>query len=116
MLTVSSVTNLGGTFPRFFVLRLVDAFTSATCHPGSPDPSAELEGPLVTEPFSCAIQPGKERCLAGGGSCDMIRDGYYIVNIMCVLAGVATFVMYIRPKVLQLQDLPLRAWRLAGGR
>lgn len=104
--------NLGGTFPRFFVLRLVDAFTSATCHPGKPDPSL-LTGPLVTEAFSCAIQSDKERCLAGGGTCETLRDGYYMVNIFCVVFGVLTFVLYIRPKVLHLQSLPLRAWRLS---
>ena len=108
------MSNLGGTFPRYFVLRLVDAFTSAVCHPGKPNPAKELKGPLVTQAFSCAIQPEKERCLAGGGTCEMVRDGYYIVNIICVVVGVLTFVAYIRPKVLQLQALPLRAWRLAA--
>ncbi len=46
----------------------------------------------------------------------MDRDGYYIVNIICVLVGAITFVMFIRPKVLYLQALPLRAWRLATSR
>lgn len=106
--------NLGGTFPRYFVLRLVDAFTRATCQPGPAEIPAKLDGPLVTEPFSCAIQADKERCLAGGGRCEMINDGYYIVNILCVVIGVLTFTAFIRPKVRQLQSLPLRAWRLSG--
>ncbi len=97
------------------MLRLVDAFTSATCHPRPKGSSLSAGGSLITEPFSCAIQPEKERCLAGGGTCEMVRDGYYIVNIICVIVGVVTFVAYIRPKVLHLQDLPLRAWRLAPG-
>ncbi|KAH8882690.1 acetyl-coenzyme A transporter 1 [Thozetella sp. PMI_491] len=114
MTLLATVSNLGGTFPRFFVLRLVDAFTSATCHPPSSTlDQSTLKGPLVTQAFSCAIQADKERCLAGGGSCDMARDGYYIVNIICVAIGVTTFFMFIRPKVLQLQALPLRAWRLS---
>ena len=109
------MSNLGGTFPRYFVLRLVDAFTSATCHPGPADAAAKnLKGPLVTQPFSCALQSEKERCTAGGGTCEMLRDGYYIVNIVCVVVGVLTFAAYIRPKVLHLQALPLRAWRLAA--
>jgi hypothetical protein len=44
----------------------------------------------------------------------MQRDGYYIVNLLCVLIGVATFALFIRPRVLQLQALPLRAWRLSS--
>ena len=45
----------------------------------------------------------------------MSRDGYYITNIVCVIIGVITFVLYIRPAALKLQALPLRAWRLASG-
>ncbi|KAB5560082.1 acetyl-coenzyme A transporter 1-domain-containing protein [Coniochaeta sp. 2T2.1] len=105
MTLLATVSNLGGTFPRYFVLRMVDAFTAATCTPG--------EKALEKQPFSCAIQPDKERCHAGGGVCEMTRDGYYIVNILCVVVGVVTFVWYIRPKVLHLQSLPLRAWRLS---
>jgi MFS transporter, PAT family, solute carrier family 33 (acetyl-CoA transportor), member 1 len=95
-------------------LKLVDFFTEATCHPSTEKLIAtDLKGPLVTQPFSCALQVDKEKCLNGGGSCEMLRDGYYIVNILCVLFGAVTFVMFIRPKVLYLQSLPLRAWRLA---
>jgi MFS family permease len=104
MTLLATVCNLGGTFPRYFVLRMVDAFTSATCHPG--------EKSLETTPFSCAVQADKERCTLGGGTCEVTRDGYFFVNVLCVVFGVITFVMYIRPKVLQLQALPLRAWRL----
>ncbi|ORY67378.1 acetyl-CoA transporter 1 [Pseudomassariella vexata] len=117
MTLLATVSNLGGTFPRFFVLRLVDYFTQATCHPpaGNVD-SSLLKGPLVTTPYSCAIQVDKERCLNGGGTCEVIHDGYYIVNVFCVIVGLLTFTMYIRPKVLHLQSLPLKAWRLAGSR
>ncbi|KAG9258653.1 acetyl-coenzyme A transporter 1-domain-containing protein [Emericellopsis atlantica] len=107
MTLLATVSNLGGTFPRYFVLKLVDSFTVATCHP----PTDLKEAPF-TAPFSCAMQADKEMCEKGGGTCEMLRDGYYTVNIMCVLFGVVTFMWYIRPKVLQLQELPLRAWRL----
>ncbi|KAK4145338.1 acetyl-coenzyme A transporter 1-domain-containing protein [Dichotomopilus funicola] len=117
MTLLATVCNLGGTFPRFFVLRMVDAFTSATCISPSTPPSEKLS-PLADLSAlvgtSCAIQADKERCLAAGGLCEMQRDGYYLVNILCVLIGVVTFVLFIRPKVLQLQSLPLRAWRLGS--
>ena len=73
-----------------------------------------LKGPLVTEAFSCAVQAEKERCTNGGGSCEILHDGYYIVNILCVIVGILTFTMYIQKKVMALQNLPLRAWRLNG--
>ncbi|KAK2047894.1 acetyl-CoA transporter 1 [Colletotrichum somersetense] len=113
MTLLATVCNLGGTFPRFFVLRLVDYFTVATCHPGNPADLNALKSPVITEPFSCSLQPEKERCVAGGGTCDMVRDGYYFVNIICVVFGVVTFMLYIRPRVLHLQSLPMRAWRLS---
>lgn len=116
MTLLATVCNLGGTFPRFFVLRMVDAFTRATCIPGPHLGMADskLTGPAVTTPFSCAVQADKERCDAGGGLCEMQRDGYHMVNILCVFIGVVTFVLFIRPKVMQLQALPLRAWRLSA--
>jgi hypothetical protein len=110
MTLLATVCNLGGTFPRFFVLRMVDAFTSATCFPDSSKSTTSS----ITDPFSCAVQADKERCLAAGGVCEMQRDGYYIVNALCVLIGIVTFALFIRPKVLQLQALPLRAWRLSS--
>ncbi|KAG7140887.1 putative membrane protein like [Verticillium longisporum] len=113
MTLLATVCNLGGTFPRFFVLRLVDYFTVATCHPGNAPNLDALKGPVVTSPFSCSLQADKERCVKGGGTCTMVQDGYYIVNVICVALGLLTFLLYIRPRVLHLQSLPMRAWRLA---
>jgi hypothetical protein len=114
MTLLATVSNLGGTFPRFFVLKLVDAFTVATCIPPSSTPS-NLKSPLITEAFSCALAAEKDRCIKGGGVCDISRDGYYVMNIVCVIVGVVTFWGFIKPAALKLQALPLRAWRVAEG-
>ncbi|KAL8876765.1 MAG: hypothetical protein Q9192_008803, partial [Flavoplaca navasiana] len=68
-LTYPSVSNLGGTFPRFFILKLVDYFTLATCHPPLEPPKdlSTLKGDLITAPFSCALEAQKQSCLAGAG-------------------------------------------------
>ncbi|KAK3110167.1 hypothetical protein LTR53_015823 [Teratosphaeriaceae sp. CCFEE 6253] len=116
MTLLATVSNLGGTFPRFFVLKFVDMFSVATCVPPEKAPlAADLKGPLITQAFSCVLEAEKHRCLNGGGVCDVRRDGYYIVNILCVVFGVVTFWGFIKPKALQLQNLPMRAWRLSGG-
>ncbi|KAL8854816.1 MAG: hypothetical protein Q9221_000322 [Calogaya cf. arnoldii] len=114
MTLLATVSNLGGTFPRFFILKLVDYFTLATCHPPVEPPKdlSTLKGDLITSPFSCRLEAEKHRCLDGAGTCDILRDGYYITNIICVIIGVVTFWGYIRPAALKLQSLPLRAWRL----
>lgn len=108
-----SVANLGGTFPKIFVLKLVDYFTIATCNPPL-EPPKGFQGELITSSFSCALEAEKARCLAGAGACSTQRDGYYIMNIMCIIVGVVTFWGFIRPTAKKLQDLPLRAWRLAA--
>ncbi|KAF4549292.1 Acetyl-coenzyme A transporter-like protein [Elsinoe fawcettii] len=113
MTLLATVSNLGGTFPRYFVLKFVDMFTAATCTPPS-IPRKDLKGELVTQAFSCALESEKHRCVDGGGSCNITRDGYYIVNILCIAIGVVTFWGYIKPTVNKLQSLPLRAWRIAS--
>jgi len=112
-----SVSNLGGTFPKFFILKLVDYFTKATCFPAADLSTLKLaEGVTpITAQFSCALEAEKHRCLEGGGSCVMQRDGYYITNILFVFVGAVLFWTYIERKALGLQALPLRAWRIASG-
>lgn len=109
-----SVSNLGGTFPRFFILKLVDSFSIATCIPPS-QPLPDSKSSPITSPFSCVQEVEKHRCIAGGGTCEMTRDGYYMTNVICVLIGIVTFWGYIRPVARRLQALPLRAWRLSEG-
>lgn len=107
------MSNLGGTFPKFFVLKLVDLFTVANCIPPT-HPPPDLKGDLITTAFSCAEESAKHRCENSGGRCDIRRDGYYITNILCVIIGAVTFWSFIRPAALKLQALPLRAWRQSG--
>jgi PAT family acetyl-CoA transporter-like MFS transporter 1 len=45
--------------------------------------------------------------------CNVTSDGYYIVNILCIVVGVITFWAYIKPAVMRIQALPLKAWRIA---
>jgi len=114
MTLLATVSNLGGTFPRFFVLKFVDLFTVATCEPPTSTPKPEThKGDLVTQAFSCALEADKHRCRDGGGFCNVTTDGYYVMNIICIIIGIATFWGFIKPAALRLQALPLRAWRIA---
>ncbi|KAF2007604.1 hypothetical protein P154DRAFT_420211 [Amniculicola lignicola CBS 123094] len=116
MTLLATVSNLGGTFPRFFVLYFVDAFTAATCEPPTTPPKLDaLKGALITQPFSCALEADKHRCRDGGGFCHVTRDGYYVMNVVCIVIGIVTFWGYIKPAVMRIQALPLKAWRIAEG-
>jgi len=113
MTLLATVSNLGGTFPKFFILKFIDAFTVATCAPPT-IPPVDLKGDLVTAPFSCVLEPDRTRCAAGGGTCTTTTDGYYIMNILCVIVGLVTFYGFIKPAVKKLEILPVRAWRLVA--
>ncbi|KAF3921749.1 hypothetical protein ABW21_db0209840 [Orbilia brochopaga] len=108
MTLLATVSNLGGTFPRVFVLKLVDAFTVAACE-GFTDPSGVLK-----QGFSCVAQDAKKQCIDAGGKCVVAKDGYFVTNILCVAFGAVTFWWFIRGAVYKLQALPLRAWRIGG--
>ncbi|KAF2192804.1 hypothetical protein K469DRAFT_717402 [Zopfia rhizophila CBS 207.26] len=114
MTLLATVSNLGGTFPRVFVLKFVDMFTVATCEPPTTTPEPEmLKGELVTKAFSCVLEADKHRCRDGGGFCNVTTDGYYVMNVICIIIGIVTFWGFIKPAALRLQALPLRAWRLS---
>ncbi|KAF2196159.1 acetyl coenzyme a transporter [Delitschia confertaspora ATCC 74209] len=113
MTLLATVSNLGGTFPRFFVLKFVDMFTVATCEPPTTPKMDGLKGDLVTQAFSCALEADKHRCRDGGGYCNVTTDGYYVMNIICIIIGIVTFWGFIKPAALKLQSLPLRAWRIS---
>ena len=79
-----------------------------------PPDSSTLKGDLVTTAFSCALEADKHRCSDGGGTCNISIDGYYVMNIICIIIGAVTFWGFIKPAALKLQALPLKAWRLAS--
>jgi len=108
MTLLATVSNLGGTFPRIFVLKMVDYFTSATCTPLQ-KPTASV--PDLFDPFSCALEQEKHRCKDLDGQCLVHRDGFYITNMVCVIVGVVSFWAYIQPTANRLSALPLKAWR-----
>jgi PAT family acetyl-CoA transporter-like MFS transporter 1 len=112
---LNTVSNLGGTWPRYFVLRGVDFFTQATCilpeksELESTPPHTDSEADIVR---SCATEPEKLACIAAEGECHKYVDGYYIVNTLCVGIAFVMFMWYIRPRVTKLQGIPQLAWKI----
>lgn len=92
---------------------MVDLLTVATCVPGGGELKADATP--VTSPFSCVLEADKHRCVEGGGTCNISRDGYYYTNVICVIIGVVTFWGFIQKAAMKLQALPLRAWRVSNG-
>ena len=107
MTLLNTVSNLGGTWPRFFVLKAVDYFTISECQ------VSKLS--LLTTVGECTSDQGKAQCAAVGGSCHILRDGYYITSTVCVVIGTVLLVGYILPVCRRLQSLPAAAWRVKHG-
>jgi len=107
MTLLNTVSNLGGTWPRYFVLRSVDAFTKASCliHPeGSPDISVAAQ--------ECVSDHGMAVCAELGGVCRTERDGYYLTSSICILLGAILLIGFVQPTARKLQSLPSTAWRV----
>ncbi|KAJ7480190.1 acetyl-coenzyme A transporter 1-domain-containing protein [Mycena galericulata] len=106
MTLLNTFTNMGGTWPKWFVLKGVDLFSVASCK------IQEGTSELVVKATECVSEHGKAACTEVGGECITETDGYYIVSGLCMLFGVAFLVMYIMPTARKLQELPTSAWRV----
>lgn len=104
---LNTVSNLGSTWPRFFVLRAIDYFSIATCQVGDNSTSLTANG------SECVSEQGKDLCSTAGGQCVMERDGYYTTTGICLALGLFFLLAYILPTARKLQVLPLTKWRVA---
>ncbi|KAJ2703058.1 hypothetical protein FB645_004050 [Coemansia sp. IMI 203386] len=104
MTLLNTLSNFGGTWPVFFIMRAVDYFTSATC--------MFPEGSEMSV-YSCAAQEDRNRCTKNGGVCDVAWDGYYVMSTMCIVVAIALYYGFIRPTVVKLERLPDHIWRVS---
>ncbi|KAJ1960330.1 hypothetical protein H4R35_007555, partial [Dimargaris xerosporica] len=102
MTLMNTISNFGGTWPKYFILEAVDYFTESVC--SVPD--------VMGEPIACLSDNGKQLCTELQGRCQMIQDGYYFVSAACVALGAALFLGYIQPRVQQLVRIPVAEWHL----
>ncbi|KAJ1498873.1 hypothetical protein HMI56_004728 [Coelomomyces lativittatus] len=94
---LNTCSNFGGTWPRYFILEAVDAFSVSKC---------------TTTQASCTTESEKMICAKSQGECIMERDGYYSVGILSVLVGIVTLVYLIYPKIRYLEKLPSKVWKI----
>lgn len=108
MTLLNTASNLGGTWPRYFVLKAVDLFSVATCH------VKEGTSELLIKAEECVSEHGKKSCKEIGGTCVTEQDGYYTVSIICIVTGTILFVLFILPVAKKLEGLPKASWRVGG--
>ena len=98
MTLLNTMSNFGGTWPKYFVMMAVDYFTDAPCSTDST--------------LKCLDDPSKAKCKSLGGVCNYKEHGFYLVNTVCLAFGLLAMLFYIRPVLAKLQRLPDSAWRL----
>ncbi|ODV78990.1 MFS general substrate transporter [Suhomyces tanzawaensis NRRL Y-17324] len=98
MTTLNTISNYGGTWPRLIILYLIDKFTLSECH-------------TLANGFSITSESLKEKCNELGGTINILRDGYYYTNIICVVIGFA-ILLWVKKRATHLQSLPPSAWRV----
>ncbi|KAH9819931.1 acetyl-coenzyme A transporter 1-domain-containing protein [Melampsora americana] len=114
MTLLNTVSNLGGTWPKYFVLKGVDYFTEAYC--GFENQTKSLNSTqLDFQGKECVTDLGKSTCLDLNGICQTEKDGYYIMQIVCILIGAVSLALIVSPAAQRLQGLPTRAWQVRKG-
>lgn len=96
MTTLNTLSNYGGTWPRLIIVYLIDKLTKSTCSLG----------------YQITSEALKEQCLSSNGIVEIVRDGYYYTNFLCISLGVGILI-WVKRKVDHLQALPNSAWRVS---
>ncbi|KAF9229532.1 hypothetical protein BS17DRAFT_792430 [Gyrodon lividus] len=97
MTLLNTFTNLGGTWPKYFVLKGVDLFSEAYCRVKDADTE------LLVKATECVSERGQQLCANINGECVTEQDGYYYISIICMTFGVLFFIGYIIPTARKLQ-------------
>lgn len=108
MTLLNTASNLGGTWPKYFVLKGVDQLSKATCL------ITQSSTEILVEATECVSEPGKNACKNIGGECITERDGYYLVSSFCILLGSLSMLLYIYRAIKHLQVLPTSKWRVGN--
>eukprot|EP00035_Acanthoeca_spectabilis_P004197 m.100104 g.100104 ORF g.100104 m.100104 type:complete len:542 (+) comp12480_c0_seq2:86-1711(+) len=106
MTLLNTIANLGSLFSKQVVTYGVDVCSFRECM---------VDGKSTG---SCNIPSGSKDdaiCTAGGGTCDLVVDGYYVMLFVCAIFGVLWW-FFFESRLLDIQKEPTVSWRVQGGR
>lgn len=106
MTLLNTFTNMGGTWPKWFVLKGVDLLSEANCK------VADIGSDVAVQATECVSDHGKAICKDIHGVCITYVDGYYLVSTLCVVLGTIILVSFIIPNAQLLQALHISVWRV----
>jgi len=96
MTFLNTLSNLGGNWPATLMLWFVDPLTSKECSTGL---------------NNCSGPDQVKACVAAGGKCNTIVDGYYIESIFCVVLGFS-WLLWRRRSLAHLQNRKETDWKI----
>ena len=91
---------MGGTWPKFFVLELVDYFSDKQC---------TVDNKVIGQ---CIKQLDMENCKHKQGICSTVIDGYYSVAMVSVGIGLTLYFIFIKRHVEYIQTVDKQDWRM----
>ncbi|WBW70990.1 endomembrane system acetyl-CoA transmembrane transporter [Schizosaccharomyces osmophilus] len=100
MTILNTLSNLGGTWPQYIMLKLADWVTYSYC---STDHSLQ-----------CITDDVKNQCVASGGQCIYKTDGYYFTSILGIFLSILLCIITIFPIVRKLNKVPASSWHIHG--
>ncbi|CAB57921.1 endomembrane system acetyl-CoA transmembrane transporter [Schizosaccharomyces pombe] len=98
MTILNTLSNLGGSWPQYVMLRMADLLTVSSCS----------TAPHLT----CSADAQKKECQALGGTCLYKRDGYYLTSIVGIFLAISICVSLITPVVRRLTKAPISSWHI----
>ncbi|EMG45861.1 hypothetical protein SBY92_002267 [Candida maltosa Xu316] len=99
MTTLNTLSNYGGTWPRIFIYFLIDKITISKCV-------------MSNGYFMLDSEEAKGQCKYAGGKVEIVRDGYFYMNAICISLGII-ILFWVKRKTTYLQSLPNSAWRVS---
>eukprot|EP00835_Amoeboradix_gromovi_P005757 NODE_578_length_6506_cov_0.092711.p4 type:complete len:170 gc:universal NODE_578_length_6506_cov_0.092711:1146-1655(+) len=97
---LNTFSNLGGTWPKFFVLELVDYFSVKQCF---------VNNKAIG---SCITNVEQIECKHSDGACTTLVDGYYSVALSSVFIGLLIYGFFINHHVDYIQSISKNDWKL----
>lgn len=103
---LNTITNMGVMLPKIAVFWLMDVLTQYRCStaPGG-DPLPDLACP-----DNRAAARGDNECTLAGGTCEVSKDGFYMLSYVCIAVGLLLSLWY-QSEFPRLEALPPESWR-----
>jgi MFS transporter, PAT family, solute carrier family 33 (acetyl-CoA transportor), member 1 len=104
---LNTLANVGVVVPKLAVFAAMDALTVRRCAE-SGDNNSWLDASCG--PASAGGAADGE-CMSAGGTCTVVRDGFYILSGVAIVVG-TSLVLWMRPILKKFEAMPSSAWRV----